>query len=84
MVVTKGRIVFVIIDPALHRGDDVCPAVVIQSNDTYVDVMALPDAGPRVMRDVVMCADEQNARALLPEVRRTGAAMWVAFWPPRV
>lgn len=80
---TKGRIVFVKVDPAMNNGDGYAPAMITRVFDSgLINVRVLCDAFTMPLhRTSVRLADigdQDNASAVqhLPED--------VAWWPPRV
>lgn len=84
-----GRIVHVIVDPAVNNGTDVAPALITRVwSDEMVNVRVLHD-GPAVVpsqqnrQEWVTSVPLAESREALDEGRETPATFG-AFWPPRV
>lgn len=80
---TKGRIVHVLVDPAINGGDDTAPAVITRVwGDELVNVRLLLDSEP------AFHGPQGERRTSLPlrdsrEALGEGATFG-AFWPPQV
>jgi hypothetical protein len=74
-----GRIVHVLIEPAINNGTDVAAAVITRVwSDDMVNVTVLPDCGqPLYKSSIPLCANRADADD------RGGEQRYAAFWPPR-
>ncbi len=86
---SKGRIVHVIVDPAVNGGDDTAPAVITRVwSDELVNVRLLLDSepvfhGPQGERRTSVPLRESR-EALSEGLGEGQPATFGAFWPPHV
>jgi hypothetical protein len=75
---SKGRVVFVAVDPSENNGDDYAPAVITRVwDDGRVNVkIFLDDAFPAAWRTSLRLVDDRPDDST--------ARSRVAWWPPRV
>jgi len=82
---SKGRIVFVKVDPTMNNGDDEAPAIITRVfNDQYVNLRVLLDSEAILWLTSVPLVDEPPAEPWRAHTSETPGSTRVAWWPPRV